>query len=88
MKMFNNEIKAAADTTTSNIPMSGRMSHHAYPHHTSRLHNLETCIYCNGFRWVAAYCDKILSEFKGHYWSSKSYQAKNCKFNARKEPWL
>ncbi|PKY39859.1 hypothetical protein RhiirA4_528989 [Rhizophagus irregularis] len=49
-----------------------------------------TCIYCNGFHWVA-YCDKIPSEFKGHCvkcWSSKSYQVKTCKFNARKEPWL
>ncbi|PKK60376.1 hypothetical protein RhiirC2_761863, partial [Rhizophagus irregularis] len=47
-----------------------------------------TYIYCTGFHWVA-YCDKIPSEFKGQCvkcWSSKSYQAKNCKFNTRKEP--
>ncbi|CAB5353080.1 unnamed protein product [Rhizophagus irregularis] len=76
-------VKKVADTTTSNIPSRSNVWSHvssrlSSPHVSSSQSGNLTCIYCNGFHWVA-YCDKIPPEFKGHCvkcWSSKSYKVK------------
>ncbi|CAB5370696.1 unnamed protein product [Rhizophagus irregularis] len=85
------EISTRSSSPQISSHVSSRL---ASPHITSSPSQSQSqpvsCVYCYGQHWVA-YCNKIPNEFKGYCvkcWTLKSHQAKNCKYNARKEPWL